>query len=200
MLITLFALVGCSNSEKTIEEVLDDEISYDIHEIIYKDEVSKDITMVLYSAGDVFEDGNSKANYLNVAFLKADPSLGWVFLGDKDWSLDGNGIMQVYEDTVHYQEDNDSKSISAIYGQILNTQIVEVEVGNENNEYVDAHIVEKNGEQYFYYVYQTNWDRVDESKNSNATSEDNTTSVGVYGFMAKGITTDGQVLIQQGGN
>lgn len=203
LFIVAIALVGCNTDDnaisdkKNIENLIGNEISYDIHEIIYKDEVSDEILMVLYTVGDVFDDGDSNADYLNVAFLKGNQKLGWTFLGDKDWAFDNNGIMQVYEDTIHYTENGELKDISVIYGQILDSEIVSVKVGNEEHQYIDADIVEKNGERYFYHVYNVKWGSIDESKGSNGS---NLKNIGVYGLMAKGITKDGLELIHQGGN
>jgi len=193
-------LVGCKNGERTIEEVLEDEIAYDINEIIYKEEVSDEILMVLYTCGGVFENENNNMDYLNVAFFRKDQERGWNFIGDKDWSKVNNNLMEVYEDTIHYIEGNDMKDISVIYGKVIDKQIEKVEVGNDETQYVDADIVEKKGKQYFYHIYHLNWEDIDDNETSNTSSFSDTTSVGAYGMRVKGIAEDGQVLIYTGGN
>ncbi|WP_232700260.1 hypothetical protein, partial [Brevibacillus daliensis] len=71
-----------------------------------------------------------------------------------------------------------------------------VEIGNEETEYTEASIFQKNGKQYFYRLYNLSQLRF-EKKNSPSNGE--VISAAAKGFEAKGISKDGKVLIEQRG-
>jgi hypothetical protein len=161
--------------------------------------ISNDKIMVFYTLEDEVEhEGklNKVKDICNVAFFRGSNEDGWEIVDDDGWSKFVNKDMETYDDTFFFKEDGASKDIAVMYGRIHNPEIVRVEIGNDETEYLEATIFQKNGINYFYGIYHVSQLRL-EKKGTPSTGEVMTAVA--QGFTAKGISKDGKVIIEQRG-
>lgn len=197
VLFVFILFTGCK--PKTIDRVVAKEIPYNINKIIKQIQLEDDKLLVFYTLNAEVEHGNKirkLEDILNVAILRRNSEEEWEFLGDRDWSDYIDEDMEVYDDTVFYEENGETKNIAVIYGRIYNRDIVNVEIGNEETKYVKAKIFEEDGIRYFYKVYKLSDLQWEQKENSN---ERQAASIGAKGFLAKGISKDGKIIVIQRG-
>ncbi|MFM1652118.1 hypothetical protein ACI7RC_08445 [Brevibacillus sp. B_LB10_24] len=195
VLVFVFALmIGTACKPKTIEQAMERDVPFQVNKLIKQIQLEGNKRLVFYTLnaevnyGDI---GRKIDDILNAAIFKGNPEEGWEFLGAKGWNHYTDDDMEVYDSTIHYQENQETKDIAVMFGRIHNPDIATVDVGNEETGYIQANLFEADGIRYFYRVYSLDdlrWEHKGTPREGEAVS------IGAKGFHAKGISKDGEVL------
>lgn len=145
--ICLLQITGCKEDTSTINDVMTS--NYDVEDIISSIRLDDDLLACMYTTL------NDNMNLVvNVAFLEGNDKKGWKIIDDDGWSKYNHDELEVYYDSLVQNYDNKLLNYSIVYGLINNLSINNIEVELDKRGYKNADVLEKNGQKYFYIVYE----------------------------------------------
>lgn len=152
MVVLLMSACTAAPMNKVIEE----DIPFNVKEVVHTEKV-KDGVILLYVTEQKDKRGSFDA--VTVAFLKGNDKDGWENAGHNHWEHEENEEITIYTD-VFYDYDRNGRlqnRLPVIYGEIINSQIDQVEVFGELEEVDKAHIIQKESGRYYIKVgdYET---------------------------------------------
>ncbi|WP_047983488.1 hypothetical protein [Ornithinibacillus californiensis] len=187
--ILLFVFLAGCDPKKISEEVLEKEMDIDVNEIVKEIKYSDSMYLVFYTFDTEVtqhEKVEKFVDVLNIAFYQGNSKNGYKFLGERSWVHNNHPKhFESYYSNMLFSDDKEDIHVN--FGRIHNPEIVEVEVGNDDSGYFDAEIFEKNGTRFFYKIYTNNEKKFQE----------NDGGLWSRGFIARGITKDGEILLEQ---
>jgi hypothetical protein len=144
---SILLLSACST--KTMGQAIDEEIPFNVKEILHKEKV-KDGIILLYTTHQ--KNGQGEFDAMAAAYLKGSDKNGWKNEGHNHWEHYENEHMTVYTDDF-YDYDKEGKlesRIPIIFGEIHNQDIQKVEVAGQDEKFEEAAIIEKESGRYYF--------------------------------------------------
>lgn len=144
LIIILSVLIGCNTKYDTLDQAIKEEVSYNIEDVIYVENVQNDRNVVLFLTQP--KDRPFKA--LGTALFVGRDNSKWEYVsGSGQWEYSSNENLEVYYRT--YSLDDNVSKIELTYGRINNQDIESLQVANEDKEYTEVNIIETTTGRYF---------------------------------------------------
>ncbi|MBT2677621.1 hypothetical protein J7E38_01335 [Bacillus sp. ISL-35] len=149
ILMCTFVLSACAY--KTAGEAIQNDIPFNIKQIIHKEEV-EDGWLVFYTTEQ--KEGSKTFDALAVAYIKGSEKEGWENAGHNHWTYYKNDFMLLYVDdfTVFKEDGNLDVTIPVIFGKVLNPDIKAIEAAGPDGKFTKIEIIEKENERYYYAI------------------------------------------------
>jgi hypothetical protein len=149
IMICTFVLSACAY--KTAGEAIENDIPFNIKQIIHKEEVD-DGWLLFYTTEQ--KEGSKTFDALAVAYIKGSEKEGWENAGHNHWTYYKNDFMLLYVDafTVFKEDGNLEVKIPVIFGKVLNPDIKAIEAAGPDGKFTKIEIVEKENERYYYAI------------------------------------------------
>lgn len=149
LLVTVLILAACSRA--TMDQVIKDDIPFNVKEIIHKERV-KDGVVLLYVTNQKNKQGSFDA--VTVAFLKGSNKDGWENAGHNHWDHKDDEWITVYKDAFYdyTQKGVLQNRLPVIYGKIESDDVQSIIVFGEDGKLEKAPIIEGEGGRYFIKI------------------------------------------------